>query len=88
MIGRTAVCAPGLPSDRLEVSGLLPADATNARLVLDDGSSVPLAVSSGVFAVQRARVKPLPVAVEWNDGAGMQRADTGTPQDADKSDCG
>lgn len=87
MPGGTVVCAPGLPSTVLEVAGLLPSDATALSMTFTNGTSRPVPLTNGVFAVYVPRSGPMPVALNWQTPSGPQRGDTGTPSDAATAPC-
>jgi hypothetical protein len=88
MLGGTAVCSPGLPSNEIEVAGLLPSDATNITLHLTNGSTLPINPVNNVFILDLQRTQPLPTTISWDDASRHEQADTGTPTNAGSSDCG
>jgi hypothetical protein len=88
MIGGTAVCSPGLPSNEIEVAELLPSDATNITLHLTNGSILPIKPVNDVFILDLQRTQPLPTGISWSDASGHEQANTGTPTNAASNDCG
>lgn len=87
MAGGTAICSPGLPSNEIEIGGLLPSDATNLVLHFNDRSTERIIPTNGVFIVDLPRTQPLPTFISWKTATGLQHADTGTPGDAATSPC-
>lgn len=81
------VCSPFLPSDVVEVDGIVPDGITDAQARLSDGSSVPLDVSGNAFVFQTKRTGALPVTIEWNTSLGHETLRAPIPADAGRTRC-
>jgi hypothetical protein len=89
--GRTAgalICSPALPSNVIEIFGLLPDGATDVRLRLSDGGTVPVRLVDNIYSVQVPRQRPLPATVEWNSPSGQRSVSAQVPPDAASDRCG
>jgi hypothetical protein len=81
------ICAPTLPPSELEIYGLLPDSASNPRVALADGTTVPVTLTSNFYSYTASRIAPLPVAVEWEQGGSTQRVSANVPADAASERC-
>ena len=80
-------CSPTLPSDVVEVAGILPDGASNPSLGLSNGSSVPLDVSGNAYVERFRRGDPLPRSISWDSATGRDSAATAVPPDAATLKC-
>lgn len=81
------ICAPSLPAGQIEVYGLLPDGASQARIVLADGSAAPLTVANNFYSYTAPKSASLPVAVEWEADGAPTRVTASVPPDAAGTTC-
>jgi hypothetical protein len=82
------LCAPvALPTSVVEIGGVLPEEATDARAVLSDGAGVPLTVTAGTYVADFPRTGPLPSSIEWSAAGRRHEAPTHIPAGVATEDC-
>jgi hypothetical protein len=80
-------CSPSLPSNQVEIAGILPDGAADPIVTLSDGSTAPLAAQGNVYLQQFNRSSPLPRSIEWGSGANRQSHSANLPPDAATLTC-
>ena len=80
-------CSPDLPSDQVEIAGIVPDGAKNATLTLSNGTTEPLAVKNNVYIVRTDRSAPLPTTVQWTTADGPQSVEAPLGPGTATTDC-
>lgn len=81
-------CSPSLPSNDIEVAGLLPDSAYDPEVVLSNGQTQPLAVQGNAYLEEFARSGPLPRQITWQSSTGVQTmVDANVPSYAGTETC-
>lgn len=83
----TVVCSPYLPTDKLDVAGLLPDGARNVSATMNDGTIRSVSVENNAYLLHLDRSGPLPTTIEWDDEQGHQVRDANVPGDARDTPC-
>jgi len=82
LAGATAtaiICAPGLPTDQVEVFGVLPDGAGNVNITRADGSSVTLPVVNNYYEYTARKDAPLPSRIGWEQSTTHHEVDSNVP---------
>jgi hypothetical protein len=90
LAGATAtaiICAPGLPTDQVEVFGVLPDGAGNVNITRADGSSVTLPVVNNYYEYTARKDAPLPSRIGWEQSTTHHEVDSNVPADASSTKC-
>jgi len=82
-----SICGPSVPSADIQVAGLLPSAASNIRMELNSGPSVPVTVENGTYAARFARTGALPVSISWSLGGTIETSPVNIPARASSEDC-
>lgn len=80
-------CSPTLPRDVVEIAGILPDGASDASVILSNGTRKQLSVARNAYIAQFSRTDPLPEAIRWNSPAGSHSVRSAVPSDAATIDC-
>ncbi|MGA2470724.1 MAG: hypothetical protein ABSG64_08555 [Solirubrobacteraceae bacterium] len=84
----TDTCSPELPSDEIEIAGILPDSASDPRLLLSDGQTQALTVQGNVYLQQFPRSSALPTQIEWTTQSGATESlPTPLPPDTATETC-
>jgi hypothetical protein len=83
------LCAPvSLPTDEIEIGGILPDGVRNVAMVLSNGATVPLSVEGNTYIADVSRSSALPTEIEWDSAGGQHHvASTHVPSGVAKEDC-
>lgn len=83
------LCAPAsLPTNDIEIGGILPDGTQNPKAILSNGATTPLRVEGNTYIADFARSGALPTAIAWESSDGRQHtAATHVPPGVASEDC-
>lgn len=85
---KSIICAPDLPSNLIELYGVLPDGASEPRMVHADGSASSVDVRNNVYIYRSERRPPLPVSLEFTLDGKQRSVSARVPSDAADERCG
>ncbi len=80
-------CAPGLPPDEVETSGLLPDGVSDVRVTMSDGTTQPVNVTGNAYQIYASQSAPLPETITWQSGGVTHSTSTNLPPDSATVQC-
>jgi len=81
------ICSPFLPSDQVEIAGILPDDASNVTLTMTDRTRRALPVHGNAYLARFTRSAALPMTIGWEEAGRHQQTSTSVPPDAGATRC-
>lgn len=79
-------CA-GLPAHTVELAGMMPDGARDARFILSNGATEPVSIVNNAYVAQVNTDQGVPRTLEWTSDTGPHRAATTLPSDAGSLQC-
>jgi hypothetical protein len=87
-VGATVCNVDGLPTNEMEIAGIVPPGVSDLTLHFTDGTSEPVTITNSVFAVYVPRAQPLATSLTWTGPSGPETSSTSVPPDAATTPCG